>query len=247
VDPSVNSADQLIRLSRQLRPEEIAAVVAASRAEIDGKTFTYTSADRQDGMQVLMRGDGWPRIVRGERGISGGTVTSTGQSTEWSDYFIHIADYTGEKARRCDGSIIPGELVVTYDHSETADAWTAVAGTTARAARGFPAGVPVGNPVFDVLAGRVAAQSDAGTRLIDGRPERGFTAPLSPPPTTYGVPNPHGPVDQTLWIDIDWLPPVRRDVIEAGTVRDSRTLSTGRWTSNRRLVSRHPAAFARLC
>jgi len=128
---------QLVRLSRQLRRGEIASVLAASRAEIDGKTFTFTYIDHSDGMQVLMRGDGWPRIVRREGGIEGGTVTSTGQSTQWSDDFIQIADYTGEEARRCDGAIVPGELVVTYEHSRAADAWAVAAGTTARSARGI--------------------------------------------------------------------------------------------------------------
>ena len=221
---AASPADQLIRLPRSLQPDEVSAVLAASRAAISGKTFNLTHIDRQDGLQVLMREDGWPRIVRFEGGMEGGVVTSTGETTHWSDYFIHIVDYTGVQARRCDGSSFPGELVVTYEHSRAADAWTAAAGTSARSSRGFPAGVPVANPVFDVLRGTINVHSDSGVTMIDGRSARGFTAPLAPPPTTYGVRNPEGRIHQTLWIDIEWLLPVQWDVIEDGILRDSRAL-----------------------
>ena len=92
LQPALPPADQLIRFPRSLQPDEVNAVLAASRAAISGKTFNLTYIGRQDGLQVLMRGDGWPQMVRSEGGMEFGLITSTREATHWSDYFIEIVD-----------------------------------------------------------------------------------------------------------------------------------------------------------
>ena len=217
------SPRQLATLARPLQPAEINAVLGASRAAIANKTFTLSYLGREDGLEILMRTDGWPRIVRGEGDLEGGIVAGTAGGavtvTRWRDHFIDIVEYTGAAARGCDGATVPGELVITYEHRRSTNTWTAHAGT-----KGERAGVPVFNPVFDVLTGRAPAVSEE-TTVIEGRTERGFTAPFSAPPNTYGLTDPTLQANQTLWIDVDSLLPVRWEVTAGGKVTDTRVLS----------------------
>lgn len=217
VQSSVLPTDQIIRLARPLQIDEVNAVLAGSRAAVDGKTFLLSYGGRVDGIKVLMRGDGRPRTTRSE-GIRSGGLMSAGVWSEWSDYFTDIVEYSGRRAQRCDGSTLPDEFVVTYEHTRSTDKWSAVAGTEAQSSHGFRVGIPAGNPVFDVLSGAVASVSAGQTKIIDGRTARAFTAPFSPLPTMYGVKDDNGPVHQTLWIDVDGLLPVQWDVTQAATV-----------------------------
>jgi hypothetical protein len=221
------SPRQLATLARPLQPAEINAVLGASREAIANKTFTLSYLGREDGLEILMRTDGWPRIVRGEgdlEGLEGGIVVAGAAAgavtaTRWRDHFVDIVEYTGAAARRCDGATVPGELVVTYEHQRSTNTWTAHAGT-----KGQRAGVPVFNPVFDVLTGRAPAVSEE-TTVTEGRTERGFTAPFSAPPSTYGLTDPTLRASQTLWIDVDSLLPVRWQVTAGGSVTDTRVLT----------------------
>jgi len=193
-----------MRLERPLEADEIKTVLVASRKGIANKPFTLSHPGRHDGLEVLMRRDGWPRIVRSAGGMRGGVLSSTDGSWEWSDFFIHISHYTGRPARRCDGSTVAGELVVTYTHAASTNRWTSHADT-----RGW---VPVCNPVFDVLSGTTPTTSVAPHILAD-RAMRGFTAPFTCPAGTYGLSQSDG-VTQTLVIDAESLLPVRWQVFE---------------------------------
>jgi hypothetical protein len=216
------SPRQLVRVARPLEPAEINALLGASRDALAQMTFTLTYLGREDGLQILMREDGWPRLVRSEGRVEAGIATSTPNgavtTTDSSDYFVHIVDYTGAPARGCDVSAVSGELAITYTHTGTANAWTAHAGTTDRGA-----GVPICNPVFDVLTGGVPAVSGETTQ-IDGRTVRGFSAPFSCPPNTYGLDG-SAQASQTLFIDVDSLLPVRWQVTAGRNVTDTRVLT----------------------
>lgn len=213
------SPRQLVRLARPLQPPEVNAVLGASREAITNRTFVLSYLGQNDGLQILMREDGWPRFVRGEGGLRGGVVGgppgTPATITEWSDYFIHISEYTGAPARRCDGSTAPGELVITYTHARSTDTWTARAGTKG--------GVPICNPVFDVLAGRLPTVSDETTQM-DGQTVRGFTARFSCASGTYGLGESPTQASQTVFIDADSLLPVRWQVAIGPKVTDTRVL-----------------------
>jgi hypothetical protein len=208
------SPRQLARLARPLQPSEVHAVLAAAREAAADRTLLLAYLGRDDGLEILMGGDGWPRLLRSEGGLKGGTVVGS-TATEWTDYFVHISNHTGEPARRCDGSTVSGELVITYTHTRSTNTWTARAST-----KGW---VPVCNPVFDVLAGRVATVSDT-RKDIDGHTARGFTAPFSCAPGTYGLGDSLTEATQTLFIDVDSLLPVRWEVFDGHNVSDTRVL-----------------------
>jgi hypothetical protein len=217
------SPRQIATLDRPLESAEVEAVLAASREAIADKTLTLSYPGRQDGLQMLMRRDGWPRIVRAEFELEGGTIDGTPAgavvSERWRDRFVAIVEYTGTAARRCDGATLPGELVITYEHRQSTDVWTTDAGT-----HGRRAGVPIANPIFDVLSGKVPAVSGKKT-VIDGRVVREFTAPFSAPSNTYGLGDPPAQATQTLWIEVDSLLPVRWDVTAESRITDTRVLN----------------------
>jgi hypothetical protein len=202
-----------MRVERPLEADEINAVLAASRKAIANKTFILSYPGRNDGLEVLMRPDGWPRLVRAA-GEGRGGVVSTDGSWQWSDYFIDISHYTGRPAQKCDGSTTAGELVVTYTHTASTNKWTSRADT-----RGW---VPVCNPVFDVLSGAAPATSVAPSVLAE-KAVRGFTAAFTCPAGTYGLSHADD-VTQTLLIDADSLLPVRWQVVEDRRLSDERLL-----------------------
>ena len=217
------SPRQLAALARPLQPAEINAVLGASRAAIANRTFTLSYLGREDGLEILMRTDGWPRFVRGEGDLEGGSVAGTAAgavtATRWRDHFIDMVEYTGAVARRCDGATVAGELVITYEHRRSTNTWAARAVT-----KGERAGVPIFNPVFDVLTGKAPAVSEE-TTVIEARTVRRFTAPFSAPLNTYGLVDPTRQASQTLWIDVDSLLPVRWEVMAGGNVTDTRVLN----------------------
>jgi hypothetical protein len=213
---------QIATLARPLQLVEIDAVLGASREAIANKTFTLSYVGRDDGLQILMREDGWPRIVRGEGGLEGGIVGGTAAggvtSTGWRDYFVHLVEYTGAVARRCGGATVPGELVITYQHRRSTNTWSAHAGT-----RGQGGGVPVFDPVFGILSGKVAVVSET-TAVTDGRTVRGFTAPFAAAPNTYGLDGAPAQPTQTLWIDVDSMLPLRWEVTDRSKITDTQVL-----------------------
>src|SRR6185295_3463245 len=116
------------------------------------------------------------------------------------DDLINLIDYTGRPARRCDGSVEPGELVIEYEHRRSTNAWTAKA-----RARTL---MEVGAPIFDALSGVTRVESGE-RKQIGGRWARAFRAPWTLPSGAQpGGPLPAG-ATQTLWIDVESLLPLR--------------------------------------
>src|SRR5437899_718393 len=168
------SPRQLADAPRPLQPSEIAVVLGGVRDAITDKTFTLSFPGHDEGAQVLMRGDGRPARMRTIYGIDGGTVSSDGSRSDWHDDFIDIVDYTGAPARRCDGTGVAGELVITYEHRASTDTWTASAATTAVDWTGAP--VEIGGAIFNILSATTPVSSDVVRQTDDGRATRAFRA-----------------------------------------------------------------------
>jgi hypothetical protein len=208
------SPRQLAHVPRPLQPAEIAIVLSGTREASAGKTFTLSFPDRVEGPQILMHGDGRPARMRTVYGISGGSVGGNGTHTEWHDDFIDLVDYTATAAKRCDGSPVTGELVITYQHRASTDAWTARAATTAVDLNGLPS--QIGAPIFNILSGTTPVSSDV-VRETDGHLARALTAPFSPP-GNYGSGDSAAKPTESLWIDVDSLLPVKWEVMLEGRV-----------------------------
>jgi hypothetical protein len=228
------SPRDLIKAARPLTAIEVAAVVRAAQRAIVGKTFRLSAVPGGAGSEFLMGPDGRPRIFRSSGGIVGGLVGGVACAsppcpastppvrTEWHDYVTTVLQFTGRPARRCSGEIEPGELVIEYEHSENANAWTA----SARAKP--PPGLGIGySPVFDIVRGATPLTSGE-LRKFGERTARAFFAPWTPPPQSVGVvevtgdPLPNVPPivnriprdeTQTLWIDTESLRPIRWEAV----------------------------------
>src|SRR5262249_19114650 len=201
------SGRQLAELSRRLQAAEIAVLLEGVRGAMADKTFTLSLAGREDGPEVLMRGEGRRARVRTAYGMSGGWVSADGSQAEWHDDFIDVVDHTGVPAKRCDGTAAIGELVITYQYRASTNAWTATAATTGLDFRGIRNGV--GGPICNILSGSIPIASDIARRSGDGRVLRALTAPFHVPPHSarngYGLGDPPRQATQSLWIDTNSL------------------------------------------
>jgi len=212
------SPRELIKAARPLTSGEVAAVVQAAQRAIVGETFRLSARPGGPGAEFLMGRNGRPRIFRMGGGMAGGIVGGAGGvTTEWRDYIVREREFTGRPARRCSGGSEPGELVIEYEHSQNANAWTA----SARAIP--PPGLGIGyNPVFDILRGATPLESGE-LRKFGEHTARALFAAWTPPPhasraETTGDPLPNMPPlvnrlpkddTQTLWLDTESLRPLR--------------------------------------
>jgi hypothetical protein len=202
------SARDILKSERVLQPAEIAAVLAATRVAVSGKTFRLSYVPNGPGPEVLMGADGRPRFVRAisgyDYGSVDGSVDGNGNRTQ-SQQNAHVdvvtlTEYTGRRARMCDGAPLGDELVIEYEHKSTDDRWTVKARTRTL--------VEFAAPVFDMLAGTTPVESGS-RRSFDDRIGRALAAPWEGPPGSQpSVPLPAG-ASQSIWIDTVSLLPLR--------------------------------------
>jgi hypothetical protein len=175
---------EVIRVSRSLLEAETAAVMAAARAAVDGRTFRVSYQPGGPGVDFQMGPDGRPRYLRMTTGEQGHSDTVT---------FLH---YTRMEARGCDGTPRSGELVREYENKDAG--WTVKARTRSVA--------EVNDRAFDMLAGHQPITAGP-VQTLDGRTVRPFVAPYQLPAGALGGPPPGS--SMALWLDTDMLLPVR--------------------------------------
>jgi len=207
-------SENLLKVARPLRVDEISRILTGVRAALAGRTVRIAVAPDGPGPDILFGVDGRPRIIRTTGGIEGGVMRSDGSSMRWHTTTETIADYTGKPARRCDGAALDGELVVEY-LNENDSGWKA----TARAVIGT---APVAPEL--VMLSPLPGIESGGMKTFGERKARALVAPWTPPPAAFhrdaviGDPRPNAapslgatPVrgSQMLWIDVDSLRPIR--------------------------------------
>lgn len=226
------SPRELMAVERPLSSAEIAIVLAASRRAMAGRTLRLPSVFNSQGPQLRMGPAGLPTAVRSVSTIEGGMITVSADgapptSTRFVDEVTTFIDYTGRAARRCGGSIEPGEMVIEYVR-HAGQHWTA----TARRRGENDVGGPGFRSAFAILRGAGSlASTDRGA--IAGRPARAFTtiwvSPFTdaaqrtmvigdPAPNVIGEPARDESI-QTLWIDTQSILPLRWEV----NIRGERT------------------------
>jgi hypothetical protein len=201
-------ARDILNTDRPLQPAEIAAVLAATRAAVSGKTCRLSYVPNGPGPEVLMGANGRPRFVRAisgyDYGSGGVAVDGSGNRTQ-SQQSGHVdvvtfTEYTGRSARKCDGTALDDELVIEYEHKSPDDRWTVKARTRTL--------LELAAPVFDLLAGITPVES-GNRRSFDGRMGRALVAPWKLPPGAQpSVPLPSG-ISQSIWIDTISMLPLR--------------------------------------
>jgi hypothetical protein len=201
----------ILGAARPLQPAEIAIVLTAAREAVAGKTCRLSYAPNGPGPEVLMGANGRPRFVRATSGrdyvssassssfTNGNGVTTQSRQSGHVDV-VTFTEYTGQPARKCDGTAADGDLVIEYEHQSSDDRWKVTART--RTPHEFAA------PLFDMLAGVTPVES-GDRRTIGDRVGRALVAPWTLPPGTLpGSPLPAG-VSQSLWIDTVSMLPLR--------------------------------------
>jgi hypothetical protein len=202
------SARDILNTDRPLQPAEVAAVLAGVRAALSGKTFRWSYVPNGPGPEVLMGANGRPRFVRTVSGYDYGSVGEAvdrdgnrAQSRQSGHVdVVTFTEYTGRTARKCDGTLLDGELVIEYEHKNTDDGWTVKA--RARTLR------EVGAPVFGILAGNTPVES-GNRRSFDDRVGRALVAPWTLPPGAEPSAPPLSGARQSLWIDTVSMLPLR--------------------------------------
>ena len=192
----------LMRESRNLLPAEVAQVLEGSRQAIAGKTLRLAESLGKPGPEMVIGTDGRPHIVRETFGFEGSSWNGRGTPPTPLERthvdVIHITEYTGRAARRCDGRRSTGELVLDYEHHTPPGQWSVKAGTRDHPEIGLWA-------VFDMLAGVIPPESGV-LRTIDGHPARAFVGRWEAPRDAIVVPR---SAVLSLWIDVESLLPVR--------------------------------------
>jgi hypothetical protein len=199
-------APDILNAERSLQPTEIAAVLAAVREAVSGKTFRLSYVANGPGPEVLMGTNGRPRFVRAISGYDyrSGAVGADGNGNRTQSQqsghvdLITFTEYTGRSASKCDGTALDDELVIEYEHKSTDDRWT----VRARTRTPFEFGATV----FDMLAG-ITPVEGGNRRSFDGRIGRALVAPWELPAGAQGGP-PAG-TTQSIWIDTVSLLPLR--------------------------------------
>jgi hypothetical protein len=194
----------LIRESRHLVAAEVVQVLEGSRQAIAGKALRLAESPGQTAPEMIMGTNGRPRVLSETSGFEGSSWNGRGSPTtpleRTNVHVIHITEYTGRVARRCDGRVGAGELVVDYEHRTPPDQWYINART--RSQYDFAA------PAFDILAGVTPVESGE-IRTIDGHTARAFVGPWHAPRDAIYVPSIPRSAAQSLWIDVESLLPVR--------------------------------------
>ena len=201
----------LIRESRRLSRAEVVRVLEGSRRAIAGKALRLADGSGQPSPAVIMAANGRPRLLHVAFGFDGSSASAiaawraagriapaTGPETTHVDV-IAITEYTGRAARHCDGGTSDGELVLDYEHHTPPDQWSVKA--RKRSEVEFPA-------VFDMLAGAIPLESGE-LRTIDSHSARAFIGPWQAPRDGIYRPNIPRSAEQSLWIDVESLLPVR--------------------------------------
>jgi hypothetical protein len=224
------SARELLNAPRAWTTAEGATIVASVQSALTGKTFQLSFVGHSGGPEILMGGAGRPTRIRWrhEGGIVGGVVFGDGTSVSnpvEHHRVIEVDEYTGRAARRCDGSVEAGELVIEYRGND-AGKWSA----TARQTDAHDFGGPGIAPFFEMLRG-IQPVTSGERKRIRGRWALAIIASWIPPPTSSdpafltgdpipnvsGEPMPNAAV-QTLWIDTKSLLPLRWEASNRGRV-----------------------------
>jgi len=207
--------EDLLKVARPLRVDEISWILTGVRAALAGQTVRIAVAPDGPGPDILFGVDGRPHIIRTTGGIEGGIMSSDGTSMRWHTTVEAITDYTGHPARSCDGAALDGEFAVEY-RNENDSGWKA----TARAVKGIPS---VAREQLMMLSPLPEMES-GGMKTFGERKARALVAPWTPPPAAFhrdavvGDPRPNAAPSlgatasggsQMLWIDVDSLRPIR--------------------------------------
>jgi len=225
---------KLLNAARPLTAVEIASVLDTSRRAVARKTFHASALSGRHSLDVRVDRSGRPKIVRTAFGLEAGIVfggpacapaPSFPTEMRWHEDVVSIVEYTGRPPRRCDGSVEPGEMVVSYTLSSRSSSWT----TEGR--RRDPTEIQHANVerAFELLRG-IAPLTSGERCSIGGRRARAFVAPWTPPPDRSGhapiltgdpIPNVAGEPSQTeakesLWIDVQSLLPLRWKISKHG-------------------------------
>ena len=194
-----------------LTADEIARVLAASRAAAANRTFHVSpSPTGTPGPEMQIGPDGGPVFIRATSGF----LTSSTAQPQGRVTVTTLTHYTRRMAMYCDGSPAPGELVVDYEN--LGGGWTL-------SVRHAVDGIELLTPIFAALKG-IVPLVDGGSSVVAGRAARAFSAPWRPGEIrteeklpgggTVGrtlVPGGPAPPDakQTVWIDLESLLPTR--------------------------------------
>ena len=208
------SAQMILKTDRPLLPAEIARVLDAAREALKGRTFRLSYQPGGMGPEILIGATGRPRYMRSVSGVGevsasavAGAVAGAAGDTSFSarsDAARHVdiitfTDFTGTRARKCDGSALDGELVIEYEHRSDTDRWTVKA---RRETMHEFAGA-----LFDVLSGSSPIES-GDRRQIGDRETRALRSAFRPPSDSNSDPV-MSKATQALWIDLETLLPVR--------------------------------------
>ena len=222
------SPRQLLDLKRPLEAAEISIVLKAVQDAIAGKTFLVSWPGSEYGTRILMGPGGRPRMVQQGSGMVHGVVrgrvpgaTTPPTAQTWHEEIMTILSYVGLPARRCDGSVERGEMVIEYTRRGTGE-WRASARTETSRDSGITAALSLVQSAERMATGE--------HRLVDGRSARAIVAPWVTAPVATGLraaegapvigdPFPNvagepiaGVATQSLWIDTVTLLPLRWEV-----------------------------------
>jgi hypothetical protein len=179
------SAQMILKTDRPLLPAEIARVLDAAREALKGRTFRLSYQPGGMGPEILIGATGRPRYMRSVSGVGevsavAGAVVGAADDTSFSERsdaarhvdIITFTDFTGTRARKCDGSALDSELGIEYEHRSDTDRWTVKA---RRETMHEFAGA-----LFDVLSGSSPIES-GDRRQIGDRETRALRSAFRPP------------------------------------------------------------------
>ena len=128
------SPQALLRLERPLTAAEMDTVVSGIRQSLTGVTLRLKESRGAD-REILMGPAGMPRMIRSsnlcthmEDGECAVLVASDPPSGPRKlTRFVVLTEFTGEPARRCNGTQAPGELLRRYVLNSATQTWTVTA------------------------------------------------------------------------------------------------------------------------
>lgn len=206
-----SSPRDVLRLLRPLTAAEIDTAVGGIRQAMAGKTFRLM--DQRGDPEILMGRDGMPHMVRykgrGERIAGITTETGTMPVFNLPDVLVWVFEYSRVPARRCNGALASGGMVIEYVLNLT----TKMRQVTAR--EPGPRDIWMARPLEMLRA--IGTLSSGADRLVGLRNARALVSPMPLPDDVVltGDPAPNAvelvPI-QSLWIDTDSLLPLRWEV-----------------------------------
>jgi len=191
-----NDVIRRLRDPQPLSDDEIGYVLRATR---EFMAYMYVrlspSPDGEPGIEHLMGSDGRPLRIRSTGAGEAWPTLTPGTPLDFKRTAIILTHYTRRAASRCDGTIMPDELVVEYHEAPSAPGgWTATAHVRAPD--------DTGGPAFAAVTGELALK-DAGRTQLGTRRVRELTDGA-----------------QTWWIDefklllVAWSPSRRIDDVQ---------------------------------